>query len=77
MLGDSAAVSIPRGQFARHFVRLVFPDRNELHFRRDDALSGVVDLSHVHAGLGSQRLANVLKPEFVQLGIGCAQAAIM
>ena len=57
--------------------RLVFPDRNELHLRRDDALSGVVDLGHVHAWFGPERLTNVLKPEFVQLGIGRAQATIM
>ncbi len=77
VLCDSAAVPIPRGQFARHFTRLIFSDRNELHFRCDDAASRIMDLGHVHAGFGFKRLANMLKPEFVQLGISCTKAAIL
>src|ERR1041384_8278532 len=61
----------PRCQCARHFAGLVFPDGNEFHFGCDNALPAIVDLGHVHAGFGSERLADVLKPQFVQFWIGC------
>jgi len=46
--GSSKGLGISRGAITRRgdFVvaAQVFPDRDEFHFRRDDALSGVVKL---------------------------------
>ena len=55
---------------------LVFPDRDELHFRRDDAAPRIVHLGHVGTRLCPARRAEVLEAQMRQGRVGLPQSAI-
>jgi len=54
----------------------VFADRHVFHFRRDDALAGVVHLRDILARQGAARLAGELEAQRVETLVGFTQAAV-
>ena len=70
MLQHAAAMAVGRGQeFFGPCAGLILPDRDEFHFRRDDAFLGIVHLADVVSGFGAERLANMRKPEVGQFRV--------
>ena len=65
------------GHFRERLLpQLVFTDRDELHFRRDDAATRVVHLRHVGAGVGAPRRPMQIESEAGKRGIGEARAPV-
>ncbi len=76
MLRHASAVSVAGRELPGDLAGLIFPDRDEFHFGRHDALAGVVDLGDVVPGLRAKRFANVLEPEAGKFRIGRPHAAV-
>ena len=70
-------VAVLRCLLLRNFPRLVFADGDVLHFRGDDAFAGVVHLRDILAYHRPSRLAQVSKPQVIQLRISRALASIL
>ena len=47
----------------------IFPDRDEFHFRGDEALAGIMHLGNITARLGSERLSNMRETETVKFRV--------
>ncbi len=77
MLRHAGAMSVSGGEFPRHLAGLVFSDRDEFHLRRDDAFAGIVNLSDVFPGLGTERLTDMLEAQLVEPRIAGTHPAIL
>ncbi len=63
-------------QFGQAVETLVFADGDKFHFRRDDALTCIVHLRDIAAGLGAARLTHMGQAQFGKCGIGQASTAV-
>ncbi len=77
VLSHAAALAVALSAFTSHLTRLVFTDGDKFHLWSHDPFARVVDLGDVLAGLGTERLADMLKPKAVQFGVGGALAAVV